>query len=436
MKGLKTTVALAVVLAALGGYIYFIDSKKPTEDVEVKDKPFSVDADAIEELQVTAHGETTRLQKTDAGWRVVEPVKADGDTSELSSITSSLSSLEIQRVVEEKPGSLAEYGLEPARITVSFRAKGDKELRRLLIGDKTPSGGDLYAKDAGASRVFLIASFLDTTFNRTSFDLRNKTILKYDREKADSIEINAGSEVLAQFVKKGSDWTLARPIRARAELSAVEGILGSLSGTQVQKFIGTESRVVNQYGFDAPALTVTVGSGDTHTSLLISGKGIEGTRYAKDSSRPDVFTVGESFVKDMQKDVAELRKKDLFEARPFSANRMEVRRGSTTLVFTKTKDKNEQEVWQVDGKTMDASKAEDPVLKLTALRAETFEAAHPSLKSPELTVILTLDDKTTETVTFARASGSVYASRSDEPGTATLTAPAYEDAIKALDEIK
>ena len=69
----------------------------------VKEKPFgSLQADDIEEVQIkSADGETTRLQKTDGKWQVVEPVKTDADTSELTTIASSLATFEINRVVDE-----------------------------------------------------------------------------------------------------------------------------------------------------------------------------------------------------------------------------------------------------------------------------------------------------------------------------------------------
>ncbi|HEY6614551.1 MAG TPA: hypothetical protein VIZ32_08530, partial [Vicinamibacterales bacterium] len=80
-----STLALVVVFAGLVGYIYFVDSKREPGGGTVKEKPFgSLQADDIEEVQIkSADGETTRLQKTDGKWQVVEPVKTDADTSEL-----------------------------------------------------------------------------------------------------------------------------------------------------------------------------------------------------------------------------------------------------------------------------------------------------------------------------------------------------------------
>ena len=47
MRGLKSTLALGVVLIGLVAYIYFVDRNKPTSDaLEVKAKAFTVESGA------------------------------------------------------------------------------------------------------------------------------------------------------------------------------------------------------------------------------------------------------------------------------------------------------------------------------------------------------------------------------------------------------
>jgi len=42
------------------------------------------------------------------------------DDAEISGITSNLASLEVQRVVDDRASDLKQYGLDPARIEVTF----------------------------------------------------------------------------------------------------------------------------------------------------------------------------------------------------------------------------------------------------------------------------------------------------------------------------
>src|SRR5690349_13816047 len=112
-----STAALVAVLAGLVGYIYYLD-RAPSDTESAKEKPFAaVKAEDIEELQITAGEETTRLTKTGDSWSIVEPVQAEADTAEVTSLTGSLASLEVGRVVDEKPADLKGFGLEPAHVT-------------------------------------------------------------------------------------------------------------------------------------------------------------------------------------------------------------------------------------------------------------------------------------------------------------------------------
>src|SRR5213593_192598 len=209
MKGLRSTIALIVVLAGLGAYIYFVTWKTPEggDTAKKTDKVFAgVQADKIEEIRIsTSGGDATTVKKDNSTWQVVQPVTAKADESEVSGITSALASTDIVRVIDENPTNLNDYGLSNPRIEVDFKAAGDKDYRKLLIGEKSPTGADLFAKRNDEKKVFLIPAFQETTFNKGTSDRRDKTVLKFDREKAEGNEIAAGGKTLA-VAKEGSEW--------------------------------------------------------------------------------------------------------------------------------------------------------------------------------------------------------------------------------------
>jgi hypothetical protein len=435
MSRLWSTAALLAVLAGLVGYIYFIDAERAPSGTETKEKLFgTITAEDIEEVQIrNADGETSRLQKTDGAWQLVEPVKAAADESELSSIASSLASLEVQRVVDENAPDVKQYGLEPARLEVGFRTKGATELRRVLIGEKTPTGSDLYARSPDSQRVFLVSSFLDSTFNKSAFNLRDRRILVFDRNAVDGLEMESGT-FKARLTKSGSEWRLASPLSARADFAAVEGALGRLASTQMQSIADADGKDLAKYGLDRPGSTITVNAGSSRATLVLGGTD-NALMFARDSSRPMVFTVAPAIKDDVIRTVADFRRKDLFDSRAFTATRAEIRRGADTVVLEKSKGKDDVDVWRLSGKDVDSAKADDLLTRLTGLRADSFEdASHASLKTPALVVSITFDEKQ-ETVTLARSGTDVFASRSDEPGSAKLAASGLDDVMKALEEL-
>src|SRR5438445_5268269 len=242
MRGLRSTIVLLVILIGLGGYAYYI-SKKPAEDNSAKqEKVFaSVQADKIEELRVkAASGDTTALKKDNGGWQVVAPLAVHADESEVSGITNALTSMSVVRIVDENPTDLKEYGLAEPRIDVAFKASGDKDYRRLLVGEKSPTGADLFAKRNTDKRVFLIPAFQESSLNRSTFDLREKSVIKFDREKVDGLDITtAGKSV--QIAKQGGDWALTRPVQVKADFGSVEGLVGRLQTVQMKAIAASDA---------------------------------------------------------------------------------------------------------------------------------------------------------------------------------------------------
>jgi hypothetical protein len=195
-------------------------------------------------------------------------------------------------------------------------------------------------------------------------------------------------------------------------------------------------RHVRVYRRLRPALTATVTTGSSQATLLI-GRPEDGGRFAKDLSRSEIFAVDETLVTELSKEIGEFRRKDLFDGRSFTANRIEVLRGDETIALDKTT-VDSKETWKnAAGQDVDLAKAEDLMTMLSRLRATSFEAvAHPSLKMPVLTVTVRFDENKTETVTFGRAGMDAFASRADEPGAARIDATALDEAVKALDTVK
>lgn len=447
MRSVRSLLVLVAIAAGLGAYIYFVDTRKPlASDTENKKaKVFSVEADKIDELHVkTASGEA-RLKKGAGGWDLVTPEPMKADEAEVSGITSNLASLEEQRVVEEKAADVKQYGLAEPRIDVAFKAPDDKDFKHLQIGDKTPTGGDLYARVGGTDKVFLVQGYVESSFNRTPFDLREKTVLKFDRDKADSVAITNATGGI-HLARSGSSWNVTRPAAAKGEYASIEGLIGRLQSAQMKSIAAKEAADLKIYGLDKPEATVVVGAGSSRATLIVGKATPEntGTIYAKDASRPEIFTVEGALADELKKPADEYRRKDLFEFRPFNATRIEITRDKVTVAFEKVKGdgKDVQDKWRQAlpaARDVDQTKVDTLLTKLSSLRAQSFADAKTKtgLEAPVLMVVARYDDgKSEERVTFGKAGSDVFAARKDEAGAAKLDAGAFDEAIKALDALK
>jgi hypothetical protein len=444
MRGARSLLVLAVVLAGLGAYIYFVESKKPEGTADAKPKVFSVEADKIAEISVTAAGgEKTLLKKNGAEWEIVEPETMRADNGEVSNITTNLATLENWRVVDEKPGDLKQYGLAEPRIDIGFKTAADKAFRHVLVGDKTATGGDLYAKVGNDPKVFLIAGFIEGNFNKTPFDLRDKTALKFDRDKVDRFRVTAGTEDV-QLALASGEWSLVKPIQAPADFGTVESMVGRLQSAQMKSIAAQNPTDLKEYGLDKPELTAVLGTGSSQATFLIGKKAAEGTVYARDGSRPMVFTVESAILDDLKKPVDQIRKKDLFTSRAYNTISVECVRGPETTAFEKVKaqGKDATDKWRETrpaARDADAAKLETLLTKISNLRAQSWvdTKTKTGLEAPVLVVTIKFDEgKREEKVSFGKVGADVYASAAGQPGAAKVDATEFEDAIKALDAVK
>ena len=229
----RSTLLLLIVALGFGGYLYFVDSKRPVEDANAKKKVFTYEADKINQLQVSASGEVTALKKDGSGtWTIVQPAQAPADRNSVSDVVTNLANLEEDRVVDENASDLKAYGLAEPRIDVTFHVDGEKEPKRIFLGDKTPTNMGIYAKLPSGNRVFLVATTLDTTLNKSTFDFRDKSALKFEQDKVTSIDLVASNQAV-RLEKTGDDWKLTKPIQAPADFVSVNGLLGQLQSAQM-----------------------------------------------------------------------------------------------------------------------------------------------------------------------------------------------------------
>ena len=443
MRGLRSFLVLLVVAAGLIAYVYFVESKRTPGEPDAREKAFTIEASAIQRLDVTASsGDETTLAKQDDAWRIVEPVDTAADSAAVSEITGSLASLEIQRVVDEKPAYYAEYGLAPPRIEVAF-AGADGAEHRLQLGGKTPTGGDMYARLAGQDRVFLVQAYLDSSFDRKPFDLRDKAVLTFTRSDVDRLTIESGGGAI-RLEKSGADWRLKSPLDARAEYGTVESVIGRIDSGRMNAIAAEGAGLdLKAYGLDTPATTVTIGAGSASATLAIGRTTDDNTVYARDVSRPLVFVVDKGLADELGKTAADFRQRDQFEFRPFNATRIEFVRGERTDVFEKVEGED-GDTWRrtaPEEKDVDTTKMDAVLSAFSNLRAESFadSTRDAGLDRPAVVVSVrfgTADDQQTEKVVFGIAGDQAYAAPDGEPGAAKLDRASLDAALKALDEIQ
>jgi hypothetical protein len=449
MRGLASTLILVVVLAGLGAYIYFVESERTPATADgtpaTREKVFTVEADKINELRITAKGETALLRKSDAGWKLFEPAQIDADPPEAIGVTTALSNLDIVRVVDENATNLEQFGLANPSVTVAFKADGGAS-GTLKLGNKNPTQGEIFALKNDEKRVFLVSAFQESSFNRTPFDLRDKKILKFDRDKADSLTLVKGPASM-EMARTGSDWKVLKPVPSRSDFAGIEGFITRLSSANMSKLVEENPKDLAKYGLDKPAMTITIGAGSAKTVLEI-GKTENGDTYARDAARPLVFTVDTTLQTDLNKNFDDYRKKELFEFRPFTLVKLRAvldgPGGPKTYEFEKQPPATPAatETWKVTrvggaSHTADQAAMDDLLGKLVSIRAESFVDAktNSGLDKPALVVSASYEEGKFERVRFGAVGDNAYGRRDGEEGIAKIDEASMRAAMLAFDAV-
>lgn len=443
MHGLKSTLALLVVLVGLGAYIYFVASKQTESGREVDHVFDSFDAADVGEITVASEaGDKTTVRMTDEGWQITSPLSARASDSDVSTVTSGLGSLELVRVVDENPTGLDPYGLTTPRLEVEFKLTGGQESGRLRLGAKTPTGANVYAMRNDEAQVFMIPAYQESSFNKSTFDLRDKSLVHFERDQVTGLSVTTGGSTFA-LEKRDENWRLTTPVESRADSGTVESLISRLESARMTSVVADDATPdeLQEYGLDSPRTSVTLdGPGAT---VLIGSPSDDAAVFAKDAARPVVFTVETSLADDMMRAATDYRRRDMFEFRAFNATRVEFTRDDQTLRYERVKGEGEdaQDSWRrTDPNPGDVDKAKMDALLvgLADIRATDFvdSTARTGLDRPILVVFASFDEGSKEErVTFGRQGTDVYASRVDDAGAARVETEKIDQALQQLDEL-
>ncbi len=238
-------------------------------------------------------------------------------------------------------------------------------------------------------------------------------------------------------------WALTSPVAARADQGQVQGAIGSLQTLAMKSIAAPEAteKDLAKYGLDKPELTATVGAGSTRATLAIGKTDESGNVFARDVASPMVVTIDPSLINALRNTPDSFRPKDVFEFRSFTASRLEVTRGTSTVAFEQITGTDGTTKWQrlSPAKDVEAAAMDALLSAFSGLSVDSYAdaGAKTGVDSPAAVVTARFDDgKKEERVVFGRVGSDVFAVRAGEPGAAKVDAAKFDDAMKALDAIK
>ncbi|HYO84295.1 MAG TPA: DUF4340 domain-containing protein [Bryobacteraceae bacterium] len=413
-----------IVLAVLGGLVWWsnrTEAEKAAAPAGSTSKLFAVKDDEVRRVEIARRGSEQRtvVERSKDGWQITapEPLRADNDA--VAGLVSAFTGLTEDRVIEEKPANLAEFGLSDPQARVTVNGK-----HTLLIGDDTPTGGAVYAKLEGSPKVFTFPSQNKSNIDKDAKDLRDKRLVTADTGKLSRVELTSRGATVELSRNAQKEWQILRPRQLRADNLAVDELVRKLQEARMDLSEDPEEAAKK---FAAGARTSAAVLADAAGSQTLELRKSGDAYYARSSAVPGVYKVDSTLGEALSKGLDDLRNKKLFDFGFSDPSKIEIRVGTQQHSFVKGGEK-----WWSNGKQMDATGVQSLIDKLRDLSSAAF--AEGSVAPADLEIAVTAGDgKKTEKVLIGR---NGLAQREGEPAVYKLDANAVEELRKTTVDVK
>jgi hypothetical protein len=250
---------------------------------------------------------TITLARKDGQWTIEQPGPYPADTPTVRSFLSTLRTMRAIDFPNDQPTDLTPYGLDNPRLRVVLFLGKDQAEKHVLIGKENPEKStEIYVQTSGLPTIYTVSDWVWRDLNKSVGDFRDKTVLAYDQEQVQAVEVTREDGQQYRLVRQDKDqW-------------APQGVEGKPAGTTIRQWLqdvhdlrGFEVAADNPpdlkpYGLDKPLLTIRLfGSenqelGDLRIGVATTEQGTK-EYYAMGSKAATVFKVRDYLVTRLNK---------------------------------------------------------------------------------------------------------------------------------------
>src|SRR6185437_3606873 len=286
----------------------------------------------------------------------------------------------------------------------------------LDFGNKDFTGSSVYARIDGSASVAVLPASLLESADKSVSDLRDKAVLHLASADVQSFDLRTASgEIAASRAKSG--WKLSKPSAEPADEQTINDLLTAVSGAKMIDVASEQPKDLARYGLGHPAISFSAKDKAGKTSILLLGTKHGGDFYARDASRPIIFTVDAALEEKLAAKYPALRDKKITELQQGDVKEIALHDPNGEIAIGHSGDKwtfetpadqkgKQAETWKVFSAIMDA--------RATAIIDHPSKEIDAKLAKPAVELTLTQNDGTKWTLQLSPALGSdTYARVSD-----------------------
>lgn len=228
-------------------------------------------------------------------------------------------------------------------------------------------------------------------------EARSKKLLDFDKDQIVELALVYEDREM-HLAKTDDEWTLEKPLEARADASSVNSLLNTLANAEVDKQLEDVSANLGSYGLDTPLVTVRMKTKDAELAAVSVGKDTPfgSSTYTRRAEEDNVLITTSSLRYAVDKQVKDLRDKTIVRFEDDDVRQIDIR-GTEKHLRLERKD-GQWNLVEPASLAADQSAVRSYLSSLRSMRATDFPADAVEdlilygLDEPRLTVTLVLQD--------------------------------------------
>jgi hypothetical protein len=302
MRHQKEYAILAVVIVALGLYLFLRDSDRTT--YTLPELP-PIKAQDITKIEIAQADRTVVLMRSGGGWQVA-PGDYPADDAQVERMLDTLATLDVTALVSATR-SYDRYQLDDTHRIHVTAYKDGKVLRELSIGKAADTMRHTHVSLSDDPNVYHARGNFRDDFDKSVADLRDKTVLAFDRDAVTTIaiEVDGDRVTIQKIAAADSDQQSENPSKSQGKEAAprwqtddggtiadgdVDRLLQALDGLQCRTYLAGRSKDE----FSAPSYRIRIEGKTTSMLEVFKPTDTEASEVrAASSLRQEPFTLAD-----------------------------------------------------------------------------------------------------------------------------------------------
>src|SRR5262245_61261709 len=208
----KTTILLVVALAVVGGVLFFTreSGTQTNEPAPQEKKLLDISTSDVTRLSIVpSDAKPIHLEKVADGWRMTTPLSTSADADAIGSLIAALANLQSRGTVDPSGENASVTGLDQPNFRIELTSR-DGKTEKLLVGNKSATGGNLYVQVEGAKTAELVQADVYEQLDKPASALRNLQLVNVRSPEITQLQVTSPKGKL-ELNKSGEKWVIAGP---------------------------------------------------------------------------------------------------------------------------------------------------------------------------------------------------------------------------------